>query len=184
MDHILFKNKFSTPIGELIIITDKEEKLYAVDWEDYDERVLTLLKRYHNQEAPYQFYEKSLPKIYQDAFSRYFEKDFSLIHKLPVFIKGTDFQRKAWNTLLTIPVGTTLSYQEQAYKMGNIKAVRAVGMANGSNPIGIVIPCHRVIGSNKSLTGYAGGLHRKLWLLQHEGVSLKKVHSNQETLSF
>lgn len=82
--------------------------------------------------------------------------------------QGTDFQKKVWNALLEIPFGKTTSYQELSVKLGDIKAIRAVASANGKNPLWIVVPCHRVIGSDGSLTGYAGGLWRKKWLLEHE----------------
>lgn len=82
--------------------------------------------------------------------------------------EGTEFQKKVWNQLQTIPYGKTLSYLQLSQQLGDIKAIRAVANANGKNPLWIVIPCHRVIGSNGSLTGYAGGLHRKKWLLEHE----------------
>jgi methylated-DNA-[protein]-cysteine S-methyltransferase len=82
--------------------------------------------------------------------------------------QGTEFQKKVWQALLEIPFGTTTSYQELAVKLGDIKAIRAVASANGKNPLWIVVPCHRVIGSDGSLTGYAGGLWRKKWLLEHE----------------
>lgn len=82
--------------------------------------------------------------------------------------QGTDFQRTVWNELLNIPFGKTRTYLEQTKQIGDPKAIRAVASANGKNPIGIVIPCHRVIGSDGSLTGYAGGLWRKKWLLEHE----------------
>lgn len=81
---------------------------------------------------------------------------------------GTDFQKKVWEALLEIPFGTTMSYQELSVKLGDVKAIRAVAAANGKNPLWIVVPCHRVIGSDGSLTGYAGGLWRKKWLLEHE----------------
>lgn len=83
---------------------------------------------------------------------------------------GTDFQHKVWNELLQIPHGKTTNYEQQTIKIGDLKAIRAVTSANGKNPIAIIIPCHRVIGKDGSLTGYAGGLHRKEWLLQHEGA--------------
>ena len=86
----------------------------------------------------------------------------------PINPKGTEFQRKVWNELLQIPFGTTCSYLELSKKIGDAKAVRAVAAANGKNPLWIAIPCHRVIGSDGSLTGYAGGLWRKKWLLSHE----------------
>lgn len=82
--------------------------------------------------------------------------------------EGTEFQKKVWNALLEIPYGKTMSYLELSKKLGDVKAIRAVASANGKNPLWIIIPCHRVIGSDGSLTGYAGGLHRKKWLLNHE----------------
>lgn len=82
--------------------------------------------------------------------------------------KGTDFQKKVWQELLKIPFGKTTSYLELSKKLGDVKAIRAVASANGKNPLWIVVPCHRVIGSDGSLTGYAGGLWRKQWLLEHE----------------
>jgi len=83
-------------------------------------------------------------------------------------LSGTDFQKKVWNALLEIPFGKTMSYNELAIKLGDIKAIRAVASANGKNPLWVAVPCHRVIGSDGSLTGYAGGLWRKKWLLEHE----------------
>jgi methylated-DNA-[protein]-cysteine S-methyltransferase len=81
---------------------------------------------------------------------------------------GTDFQKKVWNALLQIPFGTTMSYHQLSVQLGDVKAIRAVASANGRNPLWIVVPCHRVIGANGSLTGYAGGLWRKKWLLEYE----------------
>ncbi|MAN28648.1 MULTISPECIES: methylated-DNA--[protein]-cysteine S-methyltransferase [Mesonia] len=85
--------------------------------------------------------------------------------------KGTEFQQKVWQALLEIPYGKTTSYLELSKKLGDVKAIRAVASANGKNPLWIVVPCHRVIGSDGSLTGYAGGLWRKKWLLEHENPS-------------
>ncbi|NJM78784.1 MAG: methylated-DNA--[protein]-cysteine S-methyltransferase [Flavobacterium sp.] len=82
--------------------------------------------------------------------------------------KGTDFQKKVWKALLTIPYGKTVSYLDLSKQLGDVKAIRAVASANGKNPLWIVVPCHRVIGTDGSLTGYAGGLWRKKWLLDHE----------------
>jgi len=89
---------------------------------------------------------------------------------LPLAPNGTDFQRRVWRALETIPFGTTVTYAEIARRVGSTAAVRAVGAANGRNPIPIIVPCHRVIGSDGSLTGFGGGLDRKLWLLRHEGA--------------
>ncbi|MBE7439269.1 MAG: methylated-DNA--[protein]-cysteine S-methyltransferase [Spirochaetales bacterium] len=104
-----------------------------------------------------------------DQLHEYFQgkrKSFSL----PLSPEGTTFQQKVWDTLLTIPFGQTISYSEEADRLGNREAIRAVARANGDNPIGIIIPCHRVIGKDGSLTGYAGGLWRKRYLLELEGV--------------
>lgn len=90
---------------------------------------------------------------------------------LPLAPNGTDFQRRVWSALRKIPFGTAISYLDLARRVGNAAAVRAVGAANGRNPIPIIVPCHRVIGSNGSLTGFGGGLDRKRWLLQHENVA-------------
>lgn len=100
-------------------------------------------------------------------FDEYFKGE-RLKFDLFISFNGTVFQNKVWKELLAIPYGDTISYKDLAVRVGNVKATRAVGNANGKNMISIVVPCHRVIGSNKSLTGYAGGLERKEWLLEHE----------------
>ena len=92
---------------------------------------------------------------------------------LPLDPEGTEFQKRVWNRLLEIPFGETLTYGEQSAELGDVKAIRAVAAANGRNPLAIIIPCHRVIGADGSLTGYAGGLWRKKWLLDHENPSLQ-----------
>jgi methylated-DNA-[protein]-cysteine S-methyltransferase len=90
-------------------------------------------------------------------------------------VHGTDFQRRVWSELTAIPFGKTISYEELAIRIGDIKAIRAVGVANSQNPVAIIVPCHRVIGKNGDLTGYAGGLENKEWLLYHEGSLLKQL---------
>lgn len=113
---------------------------------------------------------KKIPAVLKDAtqqLTEYFDGkrnafDFSLNPQ------GTDFQKKVWKALLEIPFGKTTSYQELSIKLGDVKAIRAVASANGKNPLWVVVPCHRVIGSDGSLTGYAGGLWRKKWLIEHE----------------
>jgi methylated-DNA-[protein]-cysteine S-methyltransferase len=89
--------------------------------------------------------------------------------------RGTEFQKKVWNELLTIPYGRTISYEALAIRLGNIKSIRAVGLANGQNSIAIIIPCHRVIGKGGTLVGYGGGIENKEWLLNHEGAILKQL---------
>lgn len=117
-----------------------------------------------------------IPELLQNAVSQlndYFEGkrtnfDFALNPK------GTEFQKKVWNALLDIPFGKTRTYLEQSKVLGDVKAIRAVASANGKNPLWIVVPCHRVIGSDGSLTGYAGGLWRKKWLLEHESPTMQQ----------
>ena len=94
------------------------------------------------------------------------------VFDVPIDPAGTDFQRRVWTAIAAIPYGETVSYGEMAAGLGGLTLARAVGAANGANPIPIIIPCHRVIGSDGSLTGYAGGLRMKVWLLRHEGVLL------------
>ena len=112
----------------------------------------------------------TIPEVLEDAvyqFQEYFEgkrKTFDL----KINLQGTDFQKRVWQGLLEIPYGKTTSYLELSKTLGDVKAIRAVASANGKNPLWIIVPCHRVIGSNGDLTGYAGGLHRKKWLLEHE----------------
>jgi len=119
---------------------------------------------------------KEIPEILKEAVSQlqeYFDKkrtDFTF--KLNP--KGTEFQQKVWKSLLEIPYGKTVSYMDQTKKLGDIKAIRAVASANGKNPLWIVVPCHRVIGTNGSLTGYAGGLSRKKWLIEHENPTTQQ----------
>ena len=102
---------------------------------------------------------------------RYFDGDLRSLDEIEVELHGTDFQQRVWTALRSVPAGSTASYSELARRVGAPAAVRAVGAANGSNPVAVVLPCHRIIGSNGSLTGYGGGLHRKRWLLNHEGVN-------------
>ena len=111
--------------------------------------------------------ESRMPsKVYLDLPE--YKGDFRAMHRLSFSMKGTDFQETVWRALCAIEPGTTQSYGDIARSIGNPKACRAVGMANRLNPIALVVPCHRVIGANGSLTGFAGGLGRKQWLLQHE----------------
>lgn len=118
-----------------------------------------------------------IPEVLEDAvhqLKEYFEgvrKTFDLT----LNPQGTDFQKRVWEALLTIPFGKTVSYLELSKRLGDVKAIRAVAAANGKNPLWIVVPCHRVIGSNGDLVGYAGGLHRKKWLLEHESPSKQQT---------
>ncbi len=164
-------DRITSPIGTIIIVTD-ELSLCALDFDDYEARMMGLLhKRYPVLEL--------LPTIDPQGFSSkvraYLAGDYGSLDNIAINAGGTDFQQLVWEGLRTIPVGTTATYGELAAKLGKPTAARAVGMANSLNPVAIVVPCHRVIGAKAKLTGYAGGLERKQWLLQHEGVQLQMI---------
>ena len=110
--------------------------------------------------------------VWLAMLQRYFDGDIAALDAIPVDPGGTPFQADVWRALRQVPAGTTVSYGELARRIGRPSATRAVGLANGQNPIAVVIPCHRVIGSDGSLTGYGGGLDRKRWLLHHESARL------------
>ncbi|MBX9447311.1 methylated-DNA--[protein]-cysteine S-methyltransferase [Dickeya chrysanthemi] len=167
MQTFLF-DSLSTPIGELLLITDENYHLRAVEWREYEEKLYqSLNKRYRHD--PFVLKACNNPGELTDTLRAYFAGDLNIIDALPVAAAGTDFQRQVWQALRTIPCGSTTTYGELAARLGQPGAARAVGLANGSNPVSIVVPCHRVIGSQGTLTGYAGGIHRKHWLLTHEG---------------
>jgi methylated-DNA-[protein]-cysteine S-methyltransferase len=161
-------DRMETPIGQAILVVDEAGFLRAFDWSDHDARLRRLLQRYYGPRIP--IAEGPVPAAIKAAITAYFAGDLTAIETIKTRAGGTDFQLKAWRALRDIPPGETRSYGQQAAQMGTPKAVRAVGLANGANPIGLIVPCHRVIGANGSLTGYGGGLERKLWLLQHEGA--------------
>jgi len=151
-----------TPLGKLAIVTDERGRLHAVGFHEGHARMEDVL----SGEAK----SAKDPGGATSALAAYFEGELDAIDGLPVVFNGTEFQRSVWRALTKIACGQTRSYGDVARAIGNPKAVRAVGLANGSNPIGIVVPCHRVIGANGTLTGYGGGIERKRWLLKHEGV--------------
>jgi methylated-DNA-[protein]-cysteine S-methyltransferase len=162
-----FQEHLDTPTGPLSIITDDQGRLRAIDWVDHEERMLTLLRRQYRNHVIH--IEKAThASAARQALRAYFNGDITAIDRVPTATGGTDFQRTVWAALRRIPAGQTISYGTLAARIGRPKAVRAVGLANGANPISIVVPCHRVIGANASLTGYGGGIERKRWLLDHE----------------
>ena len=166
-------DRVTTPMGELIVVADRDGNLRTIDWTDHEARMKQLLNRQYGK-GSYRFVSARDPGGLSTAMRRYFGGDLTAIEKLPVKTEGTPFQRSVWKALRRIKCGTTISYAELARRIGSPRAVRAVGLANGQNPISIVVPCHRVIGSNGSLTGYGGGLERKRWLLQHEGAKIEE----------
>lgn len=161
----LLHDRFDTPLGELIVVCDPEGALRAVHWNDRNERAAEFVRRRYGAAAMEPCPD---PGGVSSALKAYFEGELTAIDGLPVRADGTPFQQTVWRSLRDIPCGQTISYSTLARRIGRPSAVRAVGLANGSNPVGIVVPCHRVIGANGTLTGYGGGLERKRWLLAHE----------------
>lgn len=159
--------RINTPTGPMLIVTDEERRLRAADWEDHEPRMQILLQRHYGANA-IRLREASGASSGRRSLEAYFEGDMDAVSNARTATNGTDFQRMVWEALRRIPVGHTISYGALATKIGRPKAVRAVGLANGANPIAIFVPCHRVIGADNSLTGYGGGLDRKRWLLEHE----------------
>lgn len=158
-----------TPIGLMLIATDEQDALRILDWQDDIERMHTLLRQQYKG-ITVELKDTAVTSSATKAMKKYFAGDIASIDTVKTATGGTDFQQQVWAALRTIPHGQTFSYRELAERIGNPKAVRAVGLANGANPVSIVVPCHRVIGSDKSLTGYGGGLPRKQWLLTHENA--------------
>lgn len=163
----LLTDQINTPIGELLIVADDEGNLRAVDWKDHETRMLRLLRLHYGKDG-FKLAATSHPAGLEAGIKAYFAGDLRAIDRLPVKTAGTPFQRQVWYALRKVPCGQTLSYSQLAQRIGRPAAIRAVGLANGSNPVGIVVPCHRIIGANGSLTGYGGGIERKRWLLAHE----------------
>ena len=163
----LLIDRIDTPIGEMILVADRDGNLRAADWTDHEERMRKLLRRHYGKDG-FTLTPTRDPSGLSDSIRSYLSGELTAIDALPVATGGTAFQREVWRALRKITCGGTVSYAKLAEQIGRPTAVRAVGLANGSNPIGIVVPCHRVIGANGSLTGYGGGMERKRWLLEHE----------------
>jgi len=163
--------RLESPIGEALVVTDEAGRLRAFNWRDYEVRMRAWIARRYPKAR---LVEDRGPEPVRAGLLAYFKGDAKALDELPWRASGTVFQLKVWETLCTIPVGETLSYASLAERIGRPSAVRAVGLANGANPISLVVPCHRVIGADGSLTGYGGGLPRKRWLLAHEGARFKE----------
>ncbi len=167
----LILDKIEAPIGAFLIATDDQGRLRAVDFWANEASLRQLLARQYGK-VPTEFGQSPAP--IRRAFEDYFAGDIRALERVPVATVGTAFQRKVWAALQKIPAGETRSYGQLAVEIGEPTAFRAVGLANGQNPIAIVIPCHRVIGADGSLTGFGGGLPRKRWLLNHEGAAFRE----------
>lgn len=158
-------DRIDTPTGVVLTITGSDGAVRALDFAGYEERMMGLLGRHWPRAT---LVEGSAPAAVRSAIAAYFAGDAAALDGLKVRTNGTEFQRSVWAALRAIPHGETRTYGQLAAAIGKPKAVRAAGLANGQNPIAVIVPCHRVIGANGTLTGYAGGLERKKWLLEHE----------------
>jgi O-6-methylguanine DNA methyltransferase len=160
-------DRLATPVGEVLLVSDAQGMLRALDFADHTARMERLLRLHYGAAS---LTPGGAPQGIRAALLRYFEGELNVLECIPWRTGGTQFQRSVWRALTQIVAGTTTTYGALARSLGVPGAARAVGLANGSNPVGIVVPCHRVIGADGTLTGYGGGLPRKQWLLQHEGA--------------
>jgi methylated-DNA-[protein]-cysteine S-methyltransferase len=164
----LLLDKVQSPIGEILLVVDGEQ-LCALDYAGYEERMNRLLRGRYGEFVCHGVRD---PSGFSTRLRAYFAGDYAALETIPVNLGGTPFQAEVWQALRAIPPGVVVTYGELARGLGKPTAARAVGITNSLNPVAIVVPCHRVIGATARLTGYAGGLERKRWLLAHEGVDL------------
>ena len=160
-------DRLTTPIGAMLLATDAEGNLRVALFTE-DEDPIRRYLRLQIGSNEFALDPEHNPFGATEAISNYFAGELGSIDTLRVETGGTPFQREVWHALRSIPCGTSISYGKLAADIGRPAAVRAVGLANGANPVAVVVPCHRVIGANGSLTGYGGGIERKRWLLDHE----------------
>ncbi|MFK5596863.1 methylated-DNA--[protein]-cysteine S-methyltransferase [Methylobacterium sp. HMF5984] len=163
----LRRETLASPIGTLVLLTDADGRLRVADFCDYRDRMETLLERGYGR-GGWSIADSPHPSGALRALADYFDGDLTAIDAIETATGGTVLQRAVWAALRAVPPGTTESYGALAARIGHPRAVRPVGAANGANPICVVVPCHRVVGANGTLTGYGGGLERKRWLLDHE----------------
>lgn len=168
----LITETVKTPIGDLYLVADTDGILRAADFADCEPRLHKLLNRRLGNGA-YHLSSGTAPKTIKHSLSAYFNGNLSAIDTIPVFCSGTVFQERVWHSLRAITAGSPIAYHDLAKRLGQPAATRAVGLANGANPFCIIIPCHRLVGSNGALTGYSGGIERKRWLLDHEAKRLR-----------
>ncbi len=165
---MLFTDKIETPIGTMILASGDQGLCFAefVEDESVEKKIQSYVTKTGKQ---YSDSKNHINELVKTQLKSYFKKELTNFN-VPLSPYGTEFQKKVWQALSTIPFGITKSYKIQADQFNSPDAIRAIASANGKNPIAIIIPCHRVIGSDGTLTGYAGGLWRKKWLLEHEGA--------------
>ncbi len=160
-------DRIPSPLGSLFAVHDASGCLRALDFEDCEPRLRRLLRAHCGVDGD-RLVAGPAPAPLVESLGAFFSGDLGALDAVPLRTGGTDFQRRVWAALREIPCGATTSYGALARTLGKPRAHRAVGLANGANPIAVVVPCHRVVGADGALTGYAGGLARKRWLLEHE----------------
>lgn len=165
---MILSSRIETPIGPLVLLA-REGILLMLEFEDAEPRIAREMQARFRGES---HQPADDPFGFSSRVRAYFAGQLSAIEGIETDGAGTEFQRRVWAELKRIPTSVTISYAELARRLGDVKATRAVGLANGRNPIAVVVPCHRVIGADGSLTGYGGGIDRKRWLLVHEGALL------------
>ncbi len=166
--HCFQTDRIATPIGDMILVA-RDGVVLLLEFEDKGDRLAREVKA---RFGDIDLQKAGNPFGISDYIRGYFDGDLQAIDGILTDGGGTNFESSVWTELRRIPCGSTISYGELAKRIGNPNAMRAVGLANGKNPISIVVPCHRVIGANGTMTGYGGGIHRKEWLLRHEGALL------------
>jgi methylated-DNA-[protein]-cysteine S-methyltransferase len=169
--YALTVDQLESPIGAVVLVVD-EGRLCALEFADQEGRLVRFLERRY---GPVRLTPAANPCGFGDRLRAYFAGNLRSLDAIPVQTGGTPFQRRVWQALRAIPPGETRTYGALAAQLGAPAAARAVGAANGQNPVSIVIPCHRLIGADSSLVRYGGGIHRKAWLLRHEGVERLNV---------
>lgn len=170
-------DRVRTPIGALLIVSDDGGNLRAAEFHDFEERLHRSLRLNTARHGGYTLRKSRAPASVRERIEAYFAGDLGAIDGIEVLTFGTPFQQKVWRALRRIAPGKTLTYGALAQRIGEVRAIRAVGAANGANPVSVIVPCHRLIGANGSLIRYGGGIHRKHWLLRHEGVALDEAAS-------
>ncbi|CAM5208254.1 Methylated-DNA--protein-cysteine methyltransferase [Castellaniella defragrans] len=165
----LFLSPLDSQLRTLLLVTDAQQVVRALDFADHRARLHRGLREHYGE---VELIEASAPAGIADALARYFNGELTALDGLRTATAGTQLQRRVWAALRGIPAGTTTTYGRLAKELGfdDPRAAIDMGAANGANPIAIIVPCHRVIGSDGGLRGYAGGLNRKRWLLEHEGT--------------
>ncbi len=167
----LLRETLATPLGQLVLVSDDGGCLHALGFFDEEARLLSALDRLHGRgSVRLQRAERGADSTRLQTLRRYFAGELDALQSLPVALAGSEFQRATWEALRSIPAGRTERYAELAERIGHSGSARAVGAAVGANPLLLVLPCHRIVGANGALTGYAAGIERKRWLLEHEGV--------------